>query len=255
MKKAIIFCLIIGLILTGCSSTSKNSNNANNINVPGATSTEYIMGGKIATNDSINITSNISGKISEISTDIGQNVKPGDTVIKLDTDELQRKLNKAQSDLTNAQNLASDKNSPDATKSSENALQYQSQLINAQSDVDTLQSYIDDSTIKSPIEGTVSSRNVNPGDMVTAGQTLISIINTNNLYVNAYAPVRILNQIRVGQSVIIKVPDISNDELTGKIAVINSKVDSKSSDVLVKVTIDKKNSLLKPGMFAEIGLK
>ena len=71
----------------------------------------------------------------------------------------------------------------------------------------------------------------------------------------AYAPASILNEIKVGQSVAVKIPDISDDELSGRIAVINSKLDSESSDVLVKVTLNSKSQLLKPGMFAEVGLK
>ncbi|MHC6181187.1 efflux RND transporter periplasmic adaptor subunit [Clostridium sp. JNZ X4-2] len=252
MKRAILFCLVVGLLFSGC---SPNKNSSKSITIDGpSTGTVFIMGGKIATNDSIDVSSNIAGKVADISTDLGKKVNAGDVVVKLDTTELQSKVDEAQSAVSSAQTSLSGAQSA-ANSDTSNVSGYQSQLAQAQSELKASQAALDAAVITAPISGTVSSRNVNVGDMVTPGKPLISIVNTDNLYVNAYAPTRILNQIKVGQSVAVKVPDVSDNEFSGKIAVINSKLNSQSSDVLVKVTLDNKNELLKPGMFAEVGLK
>ncbi|KAA8674086.1 efflux RND transporter periplasmic adaptor subunit [Clostridium sp. HV4-5-A1G] len=253
MKRVILFCLVIGLLFSGCSSGNKSSSKSISINGP-STDTVFIMGGKIATDDSIDVSSNITGKVVEVSADLGKKVKAGDVVARLDTTELQSKVDEAQSAVSTAQtglsNAQSSKNSNSSDISG-----YQSQLSQAQSQLKASQEALDAAVIKAPISGTVSSRNANIGDTITEGESIISIVNTDNLYVNAYAPARILNQINVGQSVAVKIPDISDDEFSGRIAVINSKLDPRSSDVLVKVTLNNKNKLLKPGMFAEVGLQ
>jgi multidrug resistance efflux pump len=253
MKKAILFCLVIGLLFSGCSSGNRSGSKTINID-ESSSGTVFIMGGKIDTNDSIDVSSNIAGKVAEVSTDLGKKVKAGDVVARLDTADLQNKVDEAQSavgaaqsSLSNAQNAAA----PDAASVSG----YQSQLSQAKAQLKSCQEELDSAVIKAPISGVVSSRNVNVGDMVTEGKPIISIVNTNNLYVNAYAPPRILSQIKVGQDVIVKIPDVSEDEFSGKIAVVNSKLDPENSGVLVKVTLNNKNELLKPGMFAEVGLK
>ena len=75
------------------------------------------------------------------------------------------------------------------------------------------------------------------------------------LYVNAYAPLDIVNDLKEGQDVVVKVSEVENTEFQGKISVINSKLNSQSRNILVKVTLSDPNSQLKPGMFAEVGLK
>ncbi|QXE17551.1 efflux RND transporter periplasmic adaptor subunit [Clostridium sp. 001] len=251
MKKAILFCLAIGIFFSGCSSTNSISNTKSTNLAISNSDTNFIMGGKIATNDNVDITSNISGRVSEIFTELGKKVNSGDVVIKLDTSDLQSKVDQAKSAVNAAQaNLSS------ATISTaSNISEYQSELAQAQAQLKTSEASLKDASITAPISGTVSSQNINVGDMVIPGKPLVSIVNAENLYVNVYAPINILNQIQVGQSVVIKVPDISDNEFSGKIAVINSKVNLQSQDVLVKVTLNSKNGLLKPGMFAEVGLK
>ena len=64
-----------------------------------------------------------------------------------------------------------------------------------------------------------------------------------------------LIRLKEGQSVVVKVSEVPDKQFAGKITVINSKLNSQSRNILVKVTLADPNSLLKPGMFAEIGLK
>ena len=64
-----------------------------------------------------------------------------------------------------------------------------------------------------------------------------------------------INKISVNQEVVIKVSEIPDKEFDGQISVIDSAVDSKNKNILVKVKFKEKDPLLKPGMFAEIGIR
>ena len=62
---------------------------------------------KLQANDEANIASKISAKVSEISVDLGSNVNQGDTIIKLDTQDLQAQVDQAQAAVNTANaNLA-----------------------------------------------------------------------------------------------------------------------------------------------------
>ena len=60
------------------------------------------MAGKIEANDEVNIASKISARVSEVSVDIGSNVNQGDTIIKLDTQDLQAQVDQAQAAVNTA---------------------------------------------------------------------------------------------------------------------------------------------------------
>ena len=326
MKKTTIVCLFVAMILSGCSSTTGTSIN-NNLQKTDATAqstkNQYIMAGKISANDEANIASKISARVSEISVDIGSNVNQGDTIIKLDTADLQAQVDQAQAavntakaSLANATNSTRPEQIAQAQAALDNATEsyqvvkknydrtktlvdaeantqqqlesaeqqlvaaeaqqksaqeqlnmlkngatetsidvYKAQVEQAEAALKTAQTALNNGTITAPISGVVNSKNINVGEMASSNTTLLSISNSSALYVNAYAPLDIVNDLKEGQDVVIKVSEVENTEFQGKIAVINSKLNSQSRNILVKVTLSDPNSQLKPGMFAEVGLK
>ncbi len=61
-----------------------------------------------------------------------------------------------------------------------------------------------------------------------------------------------LNQIRVGQSVRVKVNGLPDRTFGGRISTVGSTVQGDTRVVLVKAELDNADGALKPGMFAEI---
>jgi multidrug resistance efflux pump len=132
---------------------------------------------------------------------------------------------------------------------------YRAQVEQSQAALKTAQTALDNGTIASPISGVVNAKSINVGEMASPGSALVSISDPNALVVNAYVPLEIANQLKEGNDVTVRVAEIGNTEFEGKIIVINSKLNAQSNNVLVKVSLSDPNSLLKPGMFAEVGLK
>lgn len=324
MKKTMLVCLVLAFTLSGCSSAQSISNNSQTVeNKQEQSKNTYIMAGKMEANDQVNLAAKNSARVSEILVDIGSKVNAGDTIIKLDTQELQAQVDQAQAavnvakaNLTNAmstarpeqiaQDEASLKSATEAyevakknyerTKTlgeADAATQQQletskQQFVTAESQQKTAQEVLNmhkngatetsidvyraqveqteaalkiaqtsliNGTITSPISGVVTAKNINVGEMASSNATLASISNINALCVNAYAPLDIVNQLKEGQDVVVKVAEVENAEVEGKITVINSKLNSQSRNVLVKVSLSDQNLQLKPGMFAEVGLK
>lgn len=326
MKKVMLVCLVIAMMLTGCGSTnSATVDNDQQItkNTEQEVKNQYIMAGKIDANDQVNIASKISARVSEVLVDVGSKVNAGDTVIKLDTQDLQAQVDQAQAavntanaTLTNAMNstrpeqIAQAQASLDSAtesydianknyertktlfdqgantqqqldvahqqvvsaeaqkKSAEEQLNmlkngatetsidvYKAQVEQAEAALKTAQTALNNGIITSPISGVVNSKNINVGEMASPGANLASISNPDALVVNAYAPLDIVNQLQEGQDVVVKVAEVEDTEFEGKILVINSKLNSQSRNILVKVSLSDPDSQLKPGMFAEVALK
>ncbi len=131
---------------------------------------------------------------------------------------------------------------------------FQSQLSQAQAALDYAKTQLNNGTILSPIDGIVSAKNINIGELAPAGVVVVSIINTEALYINAYLPADLISRVTPGQQATVKVSEVPEKEFQGEIAMINSVIDSRSKNVLVKVNLKDPDSLLRPGMFAQIGL-
>ncbi|WP_026889031.1 HlyD family secretion protein [Clostridium beijerinckii] len=140
-----------------------------------------------------------------------------------------------------------------ATETSINV--YKAQVQQAEEALKTAQVALNNGTITAPISGKVTVKNINKGEMTSPGSTLVSISNPDALCVNAYVPLSIAKDLKEGQAVTIKVSEIEESEFEGTISVINSELNPQSNNVLVKITLVDSNSQLKPGMFAEVGVR
>jgi multidrug efflux pump subunit AcrA (membrane-fusion protein) len=109
--------------------------------------------------------------------------------------------------------------------------------------------------ITAPISGTVTAKNINVGEMSGVSQQLITIVNSNELHIDSYAPEELLPKLKVGLQVNVKISEFPSKIFQGEISTINEQIDPRNKNALVKITLKDGNDNLKPGMFAEIGLK
>ncbi|MDQ7095722.1 efflux RND transporter periplasmic adaptor subunit [Desulfosporosinus sp. PR] len=131
---------------------------------------------------------------------------------------------------------------------------YQAQVNQAEAALNVAQAALSNATITAPIDGRVTAKNINVGEYASPGEALVSIANSKDLFVNANAPLEIVSSLSEGLEVEIKISELPEQKFKGKIAVINSKLNDQSRDVMVRINIEDPNELIKPGMFAEIGL-
>jgi multidrug resistance efflux pump len=110
-------------------------------------------------------------------------------------------------------------------------------------------------SIVAPVSGIVSSKNINAGELAVAGASLLSIVNSNSLYINAYLPARLSGEVKQGQKVAISLSEVPGKLYDGEITVVDAVVDAKSKSILVKVALSENDPAIKVGMLAEIALK
>ena len=91
--------------------------------------------------------------------------------------------------------------------------------------------------------------------MAIAGSKLFSIVNPDSIYINAYLPARLSEEVKVGQKVTVSISEIPDKLLDGEVTTVDPVVDAQNKNILVKVKLLEDDPALKVGMFAEIALK
>ncbi|MDY6941666.1 MAG: efflux RND transporter periplasmic adaptor subunit [Pseudomonadota bacterium] len=98
---------------------------------------------------------------------------------------------------------------------------FKAQLRQAQATLAEQTSYANELRIRSPVNGTLLTRNVELGERVVPGMALFTLVDLNQLYLKIYVPEPRLGQITLGQSARIFVdafPDRYFDAKVSKIA-------------------------------------
>jgi membrane fusion protein (multidrug efflux system) len=122
----------------------------------------------------------------------------------------------------------------------------------ARAQVAAQQAVIDEKTVRAPFAGRLGVRQIDLGQYVPAGTTLVTLQALDPMFVDFYLPQSTLGQIRPGANVAVTVDAYPGKSFTGTVASINSKVDSTSRMLQLRATIANPDGGLLPGMFASV---
>jgi cobalt-zinc-cadmium efflux system membrane fusion protein len=109
-------------------------------------------------------------------------------------------------------------------------------------------------TIESPISGTVVQRKVGPGQYVNAGASdpVFVIGDLSTVWLVAFVRESDAALVSVGQEISVNVIALPDHPLKAKIDYVSAAIDPSTRRLLVRATIDNKDGLLKPEMFANV---
>jgi HlyD family secretion protein len=107
------------------------------------------------------------------------------------------------------------------------------------------------SEIRSPIDGFVTERPQYAGELATANQPLLTVMDTSTLIGKAHIPQSDAAQLKVGDPAQIRVSG-SQDAIPGKVTLVSPALDPGSTTIEVWVQSNKSNPALRPGMTAQI---
>ena len=109
------------------------------------------------------------------------------------------------------------------------------------------------SLIKSPIDGVVTDRPLNGGDLATANQPLLTVMNISKLIAKGHIPQSEAAQLKVGNPAQLKVPGM-DDPIEGKITLVSPALDPGSTTIEVWVEAKKPNPALRPGITVQVAM-
>jgi cobalt-zinc-cadmium efflux system membrane fusion protein len=103
--------------------------------------------------------------------------------------------------------------------------------------------------IRAPISGVVNERKVTMGQLVTAEEKLMQIVNLDEVAMEAAIYEKDISRIRIGAPVVIRVDALQNHVFTGKITFLGSELDPETRTLTARALIGNSGAL-RPGMFA-----
>jgi HlyD family secretion protein len=109
------------------------------------------------------------------------------------------------------------------------------------------------SEIKSPIDGVVTDRPLYVGDLATANQPLLTVMNVSKLIAKGHIPQSEATQLKVGNPAQLKVPGL-DDPIEGKVTLVSPALDPGSTTIEVWVEAKKPNPALRPGITVQVAM-
>jgi membrane fusion protein (multidrug efflux system) len=97
----------------------------------------------------------------------------------------------------------------------------------------------------------VSKRHVQAGEKVSPDMPVFTIVNLQQLTLEAQVPAAEIPRIKVGQEVQFKVDGFNGRDFTGKVARINPTTEAGSRAMLVYISVANADGALRGGMFAK----
>jgi membrane fusion protein, multidrug efflux system len=198
----------------------------------------------------------VSGVVDSISFNSGDDVKQGDLLLKLRADDDTAKLVSLQataelSELTYQRDLKQFKIQAvsQATLDTDAA-----NLKNAKAQVAEQQAVLDKKFLRAPFAGHLGIRAVDLGQYLGAGTTIVTLQALDPIFLDFFVPQQSVDQIRIGQSVTVKVDAFHDQTFRGEISAINPKVDTSTRNVQIRATLKNPDHRLLPGMYATVDI-
>ncbi len=198
----------------------------------------------------------VSGVVDAISFKSGDDVKEGTELIKLRAEEDVARLAQLQAMAELSQiTFERDQRQFKAQAVSQATLDTDAaNLKNARAQVAQQQAVINKKTLRAPFPGHLGLRAVDLGQYLPAGTVIVTLQALDPIYVDFWLPQQSIDQVKLGQTVTVRVDAYPERTFTGEIAATNPKVDPNTRNVQVRATLQNADHKLLPGMYATIGI-
>ena len=129
----------------------------------------------------------------------------------------------------------------------------QGTLTTAQAMLSQAQQALADCELRAPVDGTILSRNIELGALVSAGTPGFTLGDIHLLKAVFGVPDTILNDVKLGKKQSV-VTESYPQEFWGQITAVSPQADQKSRTFQIEVTLPNQKELLKAGMVATLNL-
>jgi len=197
-----------------------------------------------------------SGVVDKIEFESGNEVAAGATLLRLRPNDDPAKL----AELEAAAVLAEQTYKRDQEQLAAQAISQatvdsdEATLKSARAQVAAQQALIDEKIVRAPFAGRLGIRQVDEGQYLSAGTTVVTLQALDPIVIDFYVPQQMLSNLRAGQSVTAAIDTYPGAAFTGQVTSINSKVDTASRNVQVRATFHNIDRRLVPGMYANVAV-
>ena len=199
----------------------------------------------------------ISGRITKIYFKSGDTITAETPLIEINTDVLNAQLAKAQAQaqLTRLQYARYSQLYKTHDISKADFDKAQADYNSAQASVANIQAQLRQANITAPFTGKLGLSQINIGDYINVGQSIVNLQALDPLKVDFSVPEIYLSKVTIGQTVLLKTDAYPNTTFTGKVEAIESLINDKNRTLGIRANVPNKEGKLLPGAFVETTLQ
>jgi membrane fusion protein (multidrug efflux system) len=213
--------------------------------------------GTLKANESVNIASTVTERVTNILFEDNITVEKGQLLIEMDMAQELAERAEQQAILEDA-NRQVKRLTPLARRgtASESALdQSKTNAASAKARLDAIQSRIDQRQIRAPYNGVLGLRNISVGTLAQQGQTLVTLDDIDQMKLDFSVPEVFLSSLKPGITVQATSRAYPDEIFEGQLASIDSRIDPITRSVSARAILDNTGRRLKPGMLMTGKLK
>ena len=225
----------------------------------------------------VDVKSKASGQILQMPVEVGSVVRQGDLLVQIDTHDVQNQYDQARAaleaarakvEVSGAQKQRADDlfgqqviTAPEHEAAVLDIANARSALVQAETNLELAKQRLDDATVRAPQPGTVLSKPVSVGTVISSatssvggGTTLLQMADLRQIRMRALVSETDIGQIHAGQQATVTVDAYPNRPFTGTVEKIEpqSVVQQSVTMFPVLVSLANEDGLLLPGMNGEI---
>lgn len=201
-----------------------------------------------------NLSTEAGGLVTAIHFESGKNVHKGQLLVDLNSAPLRAQLAQLQA----SAHLAQVNYDRDVAQLKIQAISQAvvdtdaANLKIAQAQVATQAATIDQKAIRAPFSGRVGIRQIDLGQYIAPGGTIVNLQKLDPLYVDFTLPQTEIGLIHLGDKVAIRTNALADKTFTGTISAIEPQIDTATRNLKVRASIRNPQGILLPGLFATI---
>jgi RND family efflux transporter MFP subunit len=270
----------LSLLTTGCSGSAEPATtnapaaattvqlSAENVATAaiGQLSSGPVVSGQLTPAREATMRAQVGGSIVQLSVDRGQPVQANAIVARIAARDIEASVSSAQAAVKSAETaLAVAKSEAQRAEAlvkggalaardleqAQNAVAVaEAQLAAARARERSAAQQLEDTTVRAPFRGVVSSRRASIGDVVAPGTELLTIIDPSSMRLEALVPSDRIADVRPGATVQFRIRGMEG-AIEGKVDRLDSTADPVTRQVAVFVTLPNTGGKLIAGLFAE----
>ncbi len=208
---------------------------------------EITATGNLQMPNSVNLSFGASGKVKEVLVEMGDEVKKGQVLARLDTSTLEQSLIQAQINVKSAQYSLEKAKQPTTTASGDRILSApdpldieikELQLELAKRRLQEAQQQLDEATIVAPFDGLVAAVNISTGNQVSAGTAAIRLLDPAKLEVDVLVSEMDVFQLKPGARATVQVDAVSGISFPARVKRISPAATIQQNVVNYKVRLE-----------------
>jgi RND family efflux transporter MFP subunit len=224
--------------------------------------------GRLAANREVTLAAEVSGVVESYHADIGDRVKEGQILLRIDSTDYRLALMDAEASLSitesrldlakkvyeRAKTLLPRKviTPDDFDKSEADYLATLASMKRATVMVDIARERLDKTRIRSPFDGLIAGRMIEVGQTLGAGQPVLTLVDLSSMRVQIHLPEKEYVQLGKEDPVTVIVEAYPEAGMKGRIDRIGIKADERTNTFEVEVLVDNPHFLLKAGLTARV---